>query len=71
MRQSEVFYPKYQITLLSDVPRGQPVTRYRPEADSNSVREVPKTPDSFLKEKEMNSQKEKWFSFSNMCAYQL
>lgn len=62
MWQSEAVGLNYQKTLLSNVSYGQPVTGFRPEADSNCAHEAPETPESFLKGKDMNSQEEKCFS---------
>lgn len=59
MWQSEAVGLNYQIILLSKVPCGQPVTGFKPEADSKCVHDAPETPDSFLKRKEMHSQGEK------------
>lgn len=67
MWQSEAFDLKYQIALLSHVPCGQPVNRYRPEADSNCVHEVPKTPESFLREKRQILRKKSVFHFQCAC----
>lgn len=61
MWQREAVGLDYQITLLSNVSCGKPVAGFRPETDLNCVNEASETPDSFLKGKEINSQKEKCF----------
>lgn len=72
MWQSEAVGLNYQITLLSNVPCGQPVIGFRPEADSDYVHDAPECPWSFPKEKrdEERGKKRVVFTF-NMHVHQL